>query len=545
MSNTHSDSAEHKLPVNLEELRELVTREVQRALESALRKAELRLVLLPALGSSAPYPQDWRGARVRFPFARTVPQEWENLRSWPALEPEDVATAPSEESGSEFAISGLSEADETSLLRWCDGQLLEGEELARVRELLRSSPEARELCDAGLPSSHAGRPGRADLATRAFEAAVFGAAGDSPSPGVPDPRIPVAREIGDKTNEWLKAGGTAIPDASAPGRTVDEMRPAAASNGLGALDSNNAAADLRARLLDSAQGGRRPVLIVGSGILSQSGYGPLADWTALLRAVATQHDLPFDDAFASEQPTMFWESMLVFAAKRDQLQANQVEARLLRTVGQLLETQDGKCAYEPFRTLIGSEFFQAIVALNFTVAPLLDSAAKGVRASVAPFPNFDGPNCKVWCPHGHHSLAASMRLGARRYSLLAGTFEHLRAQYHQDRRAGRVGRANGSSDEGVDPGVQFISDVLDSPLVFAGCGLRAAEWTVWWLIATKARNEARYSSCPSVFVTADVVPAAQRAALESMNCRVLKTKDYSEVWAFVDQIASCRVRRSE
>jgi hypothetical protein len=47
-----------------------------------------------------------------------------------------------------------------------------------------------------------------------------------------------------------------------------------------------------------------------------------------------------------------------------------------------------------------------------------------------------------------------------------------------------------------------------------------------------------------VFVTADPLPAAQHAALESMNCRVLKTRDYAEVWAFVDEIASYKLRRA-
>jgi hypothetical protein len=541
MSNTDSESIEPGPRVDLEAVRYLLTRadQAQQELDSVLRSIE-RLLGGP---TSSEARTRLRSSQATQPRWRPLLIEGESILPWLVQFSRGRQILADANPSLEFAGQSpepLSEQDKTLLLRWCDGQRLEADERSRVHELLRSHTAARGLCDAALTKVATDQPRGISPATRAFEAAFFEPLSEVSSPDASESAPAGTKGIDNAGIDSTRVLHEAMAVSAAQARPAEPSRPTRGSGAVEAPDNQSIAAELRDRLFTSAESGRKPVLVIGSGALHQSGYGRLADWTALLKEVAALHDLPFDGSFASEQPTMFWESMLVFGAKRDQLQANQMEARLLRTVGDLLQTQDGRCDYNSFRHLQESSFFQSIVALNFTVAPILNLASGGVRASLGPFPSFEGPNCRVWCPHGHFSVVASMRLGARRYNSLTYNLEDSRAQYHR----ARAGRSTLSRAGEFEPDIHFVADVLESPLVFAGCGLRSAEWTVWWLIATKARNEARHPTCPSVFVTADPLPAAQHAALESMNCRVLKTRDYAEVWAFVDEIASYKLRRA-
>jgi hypothetical protein len=440
----------------------------------------------------------------------------------------DSSTALPAEWDLASSATGFAADDYALLLRLCDGELLPRGDRDRVQILLRSNSQARDFCESALgPAAAATAP---DPATRLFELLVLSADTANAKLSGPPQSDSASEDMSSQaTLEAAIFGRDQVIGADFDRAVLSSTEGGGAAVGL----SGGLANELLGALRESMSRRRKPVLVLGSGVLDECGYGRFADWTRLLEEVANRSNLSFDEAFAREHPTLFWESMLVQAAKRDGLQANQTEARLLRFVRELLEGRDAKCDATSFVTLQASESFRSIVALNFTTAPILNTRALSAPEALTPFPSFAGTKCRVWCPHGNHRIPASMRLGARKYSRLTADLEQWRAEYHQARSGGSA--MIESEDLGM--GVRFIADVLESPLVFAGCGLRHAEWTIWWLLATKARNEARFQTCPSVFVTADPLPSAQRAALESLNCRVLKTSSHSEVWAFVNQVA--------
>ena len=54
----------------------------------------------------------------------------------------------------------------------------------------------------------------------------------------------------------------------------------------------------------------RPVLVLGSGLLHHCGLGKTADWTRMLRCVASELRVPFDKHAAEEFPTLYWDALI-------------------------------------------------------------------------------------------------------------------------------------------------------------------------------------------------------------------------------------------
>ncbi|MEY4117175.1 MAG: hypothetical protein RLZZ116_503 [Planctomycetota bacterium] len=513
--------------------------ETQRLLEaSRMGLARLLATMNPeALGSGGLGAGEERGLQgryLRIDSAQSWRDRWSSvLTPTGVLLPNRFTEAlPDSPVGGDHEQSdfGLEPNEEILLLHWCDGRVLSREDRNRVQELLRSNPGARRLCEIAMPSITPSAPTGSDWATRLFEVSFRAKDSSSVSSSASLPRDLVGP---DSPSRASRAVAVADPDQVAASKSAERV---SSSDGEGKIDAGTyggLADELEGALRDSMRRSREPVLVLGSGILHQCAYGPYADWTVLLQEVARRYSLTFDEAFAREHPTAYWESMIVQAAKRDGLQANQIESRLLRSLSELLQGRDEAASAGSFASLRASGSFRSIVVLNFTAAPILDTITSSAPEETEPFPSFSGAKCRVWCPHGHHRIPASMRLGARKYSQLMTDLEIWRAEYHH----ARGSNPSMSRSDDVRAGVRFIADVLESPLVFAGCGLRAAEWTIWWLLATKARNEARHLTCPSVFVTADELPPAQHSALQGLNCRVLKTRDHAEVWAFVNRVA--------
>ena len=279
------------------------------------------------------------------------------------------------------------------------------------------------------------------------------------------------------------------------------------------------------RLSQSIETGRKPVLVVGSGILREIGFGPFSDWSILLHEVASCLRVPFNADLAKQSPTLLWEAMLAAVARRDQQAAYRGEAPALAVVAELIQRASSRIDPSCFHFPHSSATLQSIVSLNFTAVPFLSPSHEPLEA--APFPNFDTGDLRVWCPHGHHAAEGSILLSLRKYAQFNGKLESWREEYH----ALRGGAPRMPRSAKTLPQHHFIADVLESPLIFAGCGLKSAEWTLWWLLATKARNEAKHSTCPSIFITADEVDAVRSAALTALNCVILQVEHHTEVWA--------------
>jgi hypothetical protein len=284
------------------------------------------------------------------------------------------------------------------------------------------------------------------------------------------------------------------------------------------------------QMRESIHDGRRPVLVVGSGLLRQVNFGPFADWSVLLHEVAHWGRVPLDAAFARDFPTLCWEAMLVALARRNRATPQSEELKCLPIISDVVDRASSRIETSRFSAWQTEGLLQSIISLNFTSVPFMSHTAKPTGTS--PFPFFGSANARVWCPHGHFGTPRSIRLSSRKYTHLCSELEEWRGRYKKE----CAGKRMMPRKRGTHAELHFIADVLESPLIFAGCGLHSAEWTLWWLLATKARNEARQPACPSVYVTANELDTSHHAALRGLNCCVLKVSEHSEVWDRVESL---------
>jgi hypothetical protein len=284
------------------------------------------------------------------------------------------------------------------------------------------------------------------------------------------------------------------------------------------------------RMRESIANGRPPVLVVGSGILHEVNFGPFADWSVLMHEIAHQKRAAFDPTLSRDFPTLCWEAMLVALARRNRTIASDEERKCLRAIAEVVERASSRIDGSRFSSWQSEGLLRSIVSLNFTAVPFLEHEVRPTGSS--PFPFFGAVNSRIWCPHGHFNRPESIRMSARKYSGLCALLEEWRGDYQAARKQNlKMPRLKNTPTQ-----LHFIADVLESPLIFAGCGLHSAEWTLWWLLATKARNEARQPSCPSVYVTANDLDASRHAALRGLNCCVVKVSQHSEVWDRVESL---------
>ena len=263
---------------------------------------------------------------------------------------------------------------------------------------------------------------------------------------------------------------------------------------------------------------RPPVLVVGSGLLHESGLGQIADWIYLLEVAANAVKTRFDPLLANEHPSLYWDTLMAEGAKNQCRSATDVEVDARNAIIALIKS----CVWNSRNVTIGEQLLQcrirSIVSLNFTITPFTNARVKG-RVSKLATDGVDIGGTTIWLPHGCVQPAIKLKLGVRAY---AGTIAAL------DRARGLA------RDEEIRPGKHgrsMMTDVLSSPLVFAGCGLRDAEWSLWWMLATKRRNEARQEACKCYFLTIDPIPAVFRRRCEMLNCVPIREACPHRLWA--------------
>jgi hypothetical protein len=294
--------------------------------------------------------------------------------------------------------------------------------------------------------------------------------------------------------------------------------------------SNSELRKVQDEIQRSARAGMKPVLVFGSGLLRHLNFGPLADWTCLLHEVASQLRIPHDERMAKSFPTLYWERILVEAASRSRTQASECESRARRHICEIIGRATDRLEVDDLGALALHPHIRSIITLNFTPVPF--APAQGWKLRRGPIPSLTNGDHTIWCPHGHYDEPKSIRLGARQYGLLIGDLERRRKAYRQ---TVRIHSSRRSANNAL-PERDFVTDVLTCPLIFAGCGLQAAEWTLWWLLATKSRDSARQARCDSVYVTADEVDPSLVRMLTSMRCRILRTSSREEVWSTVSTL---------
>jgi hypothetical protein len=276
---------------------------------------------------------------------------------------------------------------------------------------------------------------------------------------------------------------------------------------------------------------RAPVLVLGTGLLKQlmkknpDDFDLCAgstDWIEMLEEVADHLGVPFFSAAARSHPTLYWDCLMSDAASRSrEARAWQIERKAIKYLRQRLARIERSRVGEAWVEEILSYDLRSLVSLNFCLFPFscyfpIDARGPSREEAVA---SIKVCGRRIWFPHGATMHGASIRLGVRAYALSIERFE-------RDRRKARM------SNKGVWEEPSFMGDILESPLVFIGCGLQDAEWTIWWMLATKRRNQARVCGVPTgYFVTADAVSPESMVRFEMLGCKVLKARSHDEAWS--------------
>lgn len=297
-------------------------------------------------------------------------------------------------------------------------------------------------------------------------------------------------------------------------------------------------------LLTNARSARKPpVAVFGSGLLQACDIGETGDWASLIEQVIGELGLPFRGSLAERFPTIYWESQLARAARRQKKKASEFEADMQRYVAGLVKTAVDGCTRRSPISLDNARHLKAIVTLNFTGFPFVSTDER--PEGTVPFPHFKVGQRSLWCIHGERHQPRTIRLGVRKYSQLATDLEKWRCEHAALRHTKRPRRKLPASDRHLE----FIADVLEHPLVFAGCGLRDAEWTLWWLLATKARHVARHNACPSIFITTrapgseSVETLLRDELLGELNCKVVAVNRHEQVWQVAGKLLGVRQAR--
>jgi hypothetical protein len=265
----------------------------------------------------------------------------------------------------------------------------------------------------------------------------------------------------------------------------------------------------------------RPVVVLGSGLLHQCGLGQTADWTRMLRCVASELRVPFDKNAAEESPTIYWDALIHRARVTHprQFSSNKAVESVAR---QAVKAFVDKPPQRSTRANLGSDLLKAdvlaLISLNFTLRPFGEVKTSPIRSGNRVVGLNIGSK-RVWLPHGHAGRLASLTLGTRAYSNVLRLMEKER------------GTAQASCKPDGPKSVSMLKDCLQSPLIFAGCGLRDVEWTMYWLLATRLRASSVHARArESWFVTDRVLPASRIALLKSVGCRVLYEPCHTRYW---------------
>jgi hypothetical protein len=296
---------------------------------------------------------------------------------------------------------------------------------------------------------------------------------------------------------------------------------------------------------------RPPLLVLGSGLLAQTGYHSVSSWTGLLERLletVAPNEAPIPRHLIGLSPTTTWELIVqrfaraskvrAAASGKPELAAQRALAALVRSGLQRdrSTTRDEIAPGIPVTSLLSSRL-AGVVSLNFTPEPFA-TALQSARLGPKKERSRKVRGCEgleVFFPHGDIESPASLALGLRKYAERVERWEDLRQLACEAER-----KASGRrSPLAIRERTTFIHHALASPIIFAGCGLREVESTLWWLLATRARNCAQ--SVPltqplAYYLTAEPLSLTVEIQLEFTRCKPLHFREHTDVWTFVSDL---------
>lgn len=259
------------------------------------------------------------------------------------------------------------------------------------------------------------------------------------------------------------------------------------------------------------------VPVLGSGFVTQGVREGLrsskskarvvpVDWLRLLREVAEGYELTRAsrsiELDVPGQTTLLWDAMLSELTEREATgtrsrAAHRWDDELRAAVATRLE--DDRRTERLARPFVRSFLklgFEDVLDFNFDdvvigqgTKPTARSRGPASRASLAATVG----TTTVWFPHGHCSDPRSIVLGARAYG---ARLSALQAAFDAHAKLASTRPTRGRAS--------WVATALERPLLFVGLSLTREEWTIWWLLAQRARFLARrpIAERPPVFVFA-------------------------------------------
>jgi hypothetical protein len=282
-------------------------------------------------------------------------------------------------------------------------------------------------------------------------------------------------------------------------------------------------------------GQRRVIPVVGSGFNLQASRKS-SDWVALLIEIGRTLGLSESDMEVTQlkrvSTTAVWEDFISKVATRKNQAASAVESALKRVVQTSLTTFEAQHKTLPFYKAFLDLGFRDIVSLNFDRTLSLQEKGKVVSSSLkrddprlSQFANYaryvvtlfrrtelaNVHKTRVWYPHGDTKNRDTIKLGIREYGIYIKSLEQAanlcleeeisflishQYNYYYDPSIFNMHdyqyyRGLWSEEIRSHPELNWVWLLLNTPVVFLGCGLSWDEWPLWWLLHQRARNIAR------------------------------------------------------
>lgn len=304
-----------------------------------------------------------------------------------------------------------------------------------------------------------------------------------------------------------------------------------------------------------------PALILGSGfhhyVLGSDPFNqhsPLFDWNDLVSKTAEAMELAAPSS--SLPPIHRWDSLLIEATQKGFYDPIKKQRHLPRSAATyLIETCARRCvanilkqASQQYPTSARSQYpyyagWGAIISLNFDAAWATERITKQAQITQAKksllkgtasgqelhrLTNHllingvnDGAYRRVWFPNGSINSPETIRLGLHDYGASAYStmqaFSKLKqwerevgidnlAPETQIQQCAAMLRTHSEGAPALEPSdnafkaLSWVADFLYRPLVFAGIGLSEQEQGMWWLLAQRARNQAKNSKPSPAYI---------------------------------------------
>ena len=330
-------------------------------------------------------------------------------------------------------------------------------------------------------------------------------------------------------------------------------------------------------------GSGRAVMFVGSGLHHHlaahgvrfpmtTGDAGLRDWNSLLRAARCTLKGPEFEAEHHDDPTATWEGMIcartdtLGAAPQERQIASRHEDILLRRVAKVIEEGTPEAdQLGAFGRAVQGVRSRDIVTINFdrTLERALESGqhskallkhdVKGERWRSRSSLRLEVGGTRVWHPHGVSAKgvsAATLQLGTVSYSKSVVLVRQAVEEFRRQQSEWRMRRHGGSpprtwtADEAA--AWQFdrreasckgtwIDQLMNSNIVFLGCGLDRAESDLWLLLHERQRQLARIpaSERPKAFFLHPLSRFPSHLTTGPAGLTPIVTQSHDEAWELV------------